>query len=225
VTVDVSLWVALKGVDLVARTAYLTLVDKMGMQDNLLAIKRLDAFTFAIETDDPDATVSRLSRFMNVQSTFYNRNKHNYFLQCRWEGDELHEGVTAEALENRLVSEVRSRLQLDTGQDLRSHAEGDRVMFENVPVFCAEVLVEDREDAAKKALARKLEAELATAPVTVSVLGTSWYLALRAESEEAARELASTIVVTERRDRGLLLNPNDQIHRILRLEAMDLSLP
>ena len=81
--------------------------------------------------------------------------------------------------------------------------------------------MEDIDPASRASLASRLERELATAPVTVSELGIRWYLALGVTSEETAQALTREIVVTEARDRGLLLNPNHQKHKLLSLSRID----
>ncbi|UCG51478.1 MAG: hypothetical protein JSW58_15035 [Candidatus Latescibacterota bacterium] len=222
-TVEVTLDVFLKGVDLVASTAFLTLRDKMGYRRNLLALSRLDAYGFAIETEDPDRTVATLKRVLATQSTFYNRNKHNYFLDCRWEGGGTTEGTTPEDYRQQLVSQARKTVLAGTKKDFDSTQDVDRVIFKDVPVYRTEVLVEDLDPAAKTAMARKLEDELSAARVVVTRLGTCWHLALRAETDGEAREVTEGIVVTKKRDRGLLLNPNYQGHKFLALEQIGLG--
>lgn len=82
--------------------------------------------------------------------------------------------------------------------------------------------MEDIDPASRLSLAARLERELAASPVTVSELGTRWVLALVVESEADAKAVTRDIVVTEGRDRGLLLNPNYQKYKLLsssRIEA------
>ena len=219
---DISLWVSLKGADLVASTAYLTLVDKMAYSGNLLGLKRLDAYRFSIETNAPEETARTLRRVLAGQSRFYNRNKHNYFLDCRWDGGELADDVQLEELDRRLRLEVSQRLTVGTPEDFNSQSTRDRVILKNIPVFRTDVLVEDLDTTAKEKLARHLESEL-SATVEVPVLGTCWYLAIAARSEDLARNTAEEIAVTQSRDRGLLLNPNHQGFGILSLQPMDVD--
>jgi len=223
VTIGVALDVTLKGIDLVADTAFLTLRGKMGYHHNLLGIKRLDAYEFSFETGNPPETLSKLKRFLNTQSLFYNRNKHSFSLRCRWEGGGLDEGMSIDHPHRQLVAQTRKSLAEARPEDFRSIGDKSRVMFSNVPVFRTEVLVEDLDPSVKGNLARKLEAELSTAPVAVSTLGISWHLALRAGSGEEARAVTEEIAVTEKRDRGLLLNPNYQGFRFLKAERMELG--
>lgn len=222
-TIGVALDVMLKGIDLVADTAFLTLRGKMGYDHNLLGIKRLDAYEFSVDTGNPPETLSKLKRFLNTQSLFYNRNKHNFSLRCRWEGGGLDEGTPVDHFYRQLVLQARRSLAEERPQDFRSIGGENRYIFNNVPVFRTEVLVEDLDPSVKGNLARKLEAELSTSPVAVGTLGISWHLALRAGSGEEARAITQEIAVTEKRDRGLLLNPIYQGFRFLKAEKLELG--
>jgi hypothetical protein len=223
VTIDVTLDVVLKSVDLVANTAMLTLCGKMGYKDKLLGLQRLDSFGFSIETKDPKQTLTTLKRVLNTQATFYNRNKHNYLLRCSWDGEEFVEGIPPEEQGRELTAQVRSSLTTGSGRDFNGADEKNRVILQDTLVFKTDVLVEDVDSSAKEKISRKLETELSTAPVVVHTLGTWWQLALAADSDEDARALAREIVVTERRDRGLLLNPNYQGFRFLGVEKIELT--
>lgn len=224
---DVSLWVSLKGVDLVATTAYLTLADKMGFRYDLFAIKRLEVCELTVECEDPGATSAALQRIFATQSSYYNRNKHNYSLVCTWPGGEVRAGVRLEETKKQLEMETLRKLSVaplpdDEGgeEDLDSNGNPDRVILTDVPVYRTEVLIEDLDTFSRTALAGRLESGLCAGPVAVTALGTCWYLALAAGDEEDARDLAEQIVVTARRDRGLLLNPNDQGFRIIAVERV-----
>jgi len=226
VTIEVTLDVFLKGVDLIANTAFLTLRGKMGYGRNLLGLKRLESYAFAIESDDPESTVATLKRVLSTQSTFYNRNKHNHILRCRWDGGEASDGYGPEECRRRLDAHARETVTAAaraSSEDFDSQQGTSRVMLEGVPVYRTEVLVEGLDPSPKTAMARKLEEELSTAPVVVTTLGTTWHLALRAETDEGARAVTEEIAVTKRRDSGLLLNPNYEGHRFLAIEKIELA--
>ena len=221
-TIEVSLEVMLKGIDLVADTAYLTLRGKMGYQDKLFGIKRLDAYSFRFDTPNPPETLARLKRLFATQTFFYNRNKHNFSLRCRWDGGELNEGVSADHCHRQLSNHVKRTLAAGRPENLDSTAGEIRVILQKVPVFRTEVVVEDLDPSVKGGLSQKLENELSTGPVVVTTLGTLWHLALRAKSREEAEALTREIVVTQKRDRGFLLNPNYQGFRLVAAETMEL---
>ncbi|MEJ2720117.1 MAG: hypothetical protein P8181_03115 [bacterium] len=227
-TIDVTLDVFLKGVDLVANTAFLTLRAKMGYHNKLFGLKRLESYAFAIESPDPEGTAALLKRVLATQSTFYNRNKHYFVLDCRWDGGELRDGVAPEERRRRVETQARATLREEAagaaGKDFDSQAGTNRVILEGVPVYRTEVLVEGIDPAARETMARKLESELSVAPVVVTALGTCWYFALRAETESEARAITEEISVTVRRDRGLLLNPNYEGFRFLAVEKIDLTI-
>jgi len=221
-TLEVRLRVGLKGTDPVVSTAYLTLVDKMGYRGRLLAINRLDSHAFSVKCGDAATALQRLRRFLATQSTFYNRNKHNYFLECVWGNDRHVEGVPLEQLESMSAQAARWAA-LEVGQDLDGKRGSDRVILQSAPVFRPEILVEDTDPAGKLSLANKLETELADGPVTVSESGIRWYLALKVPSDTEASELAEEIAVTRRKDLGLLLNPNYQRYKLLSLKEIELN--
>lgn len=219
-TVHVSLRAWNKGVDLVASTAFLTLVDKMAYGDRLLALQRLDSCAFDIETAAPKPASDAIKKFFSGQSSFYNRNKHNYLLECSWRGEMESDGTPISELHGRIRAAVHRRIA-GASREFDSNSAPDRVILKDLSVYRTEVLVEDRDGSAKKALAQRLEAELVDASVAVSALGTCWNLALRAGSEEEATAVTDEIVVSRRRDRGLLLNPNDHRFDILSVERME----
>ncbi|UCH82552.1 MAG: hypothetical protein JSW50_08680, partial [Candidatus Latescibacterota bacterium] len=225
VTIEVTLDVFLKGVDLIASTAFLTLRDKMGYGHSLLGLRRLESYAFTIESPNPDKTVAKLRRVLSTQSTFYNRNKHNHVLRCRWDGGELDDGVDPVECRARLETQARATLEAAgaMAEDFDSQQGTNRVILEAVPVYRTEVLVEGLDPTAKKAMAQKLEAELETAPVVVTTLGTCWYLALRAQSDAQAQTVTEEITVTEKRDRGLLLNPNYEGYQFLATERINVA--
>jgi hypothetical protein len=226
VTIEVTLDVFLKGVDLIANTAFLTLRNKMGYNRILLGLKRLECYAFSIESDDPAGTVDTLKRVLSTQSTFYNRNKHNHILRCHWDGGESNGGL--ELVENRRRIETHAKetvaaVARSASEDFDSQQGTDRVILDGVPVYRTEVLVEGLDPTARIAMARKLEEELSTAPVVVTTLGTCWHLALCAKTDAEARTVTEEIAVTRKRDRGLLLNPNYEGHRFLAIEKIDLA--
>jgi hypothetical protein len=221
--IDVTLDVSLKGVDLVANTAFLTLHGKMGYEDNLLGIRRFDAYAFRVESGDPESTVVTLKRVLATQAIFYNRNKHNYFLTCRWNGGDIREGVSPGDHDRQLAVQAAAGLRRGAEKDFDGEDVENRVILKKIPVFRTEVLVEDLDPSAKEKISRKLETELSTAPVVVTTLGTCWHLAVRAQSLKDARAVTEGIVVTEKRDSGLLLNPNYQGFRFLGGGRMDVT--
>jgi hypothetical protein len=226
VTIEVTLDVFLKGVDLIANTAFLTLRDKMGYDRNLMGLKRLESYAFIVESPVPADTVTTLKRVLSTQSTFYNRNKHNHILRCRWNGGEAADGLGPEESRLRIEAQARETVVAagrSSSEDFDSQRGTDRVTLNGVPVYRTEVLVEGLDPAAKTKMARKLEDELSTAPVEVTSLGTCWHLALCARTDAEAREVTEEIAVTKKRDRGLLLNPNYEGYRILAIEKIDLA--
>jgi hypothetical protein len=215
--IDARLLVGLRGPDLAASTAYLTLVGKMGFGDRLAALQRYDFFHFVIEAGAaPDAVVSALTATLARQSTFYNRNKHMYSLECRCPDGERTDGPSHADLVKRLGPIPGSQSPLQTGIDFDGKGEHKADIVNRTPVFLVEVSVQDDDSAGRNAVAARLTRELTTAvgggfvKVRCPSRATVWWLAIRASGEQAAMETARQIAVTKRRDEGLLLNPNYQ---------------
>jgi hypothetical protein len=192
-SVHVTLLVALKGADLHASTASITLREKMGYADSLAGLRRLDRYRFRIESGAPAATLaSALQRVLDRRSTFYNRNKHEYALSVASDGDVRRSGVA--------VPELRERWARRLGAP-----EHTRVV---------EIAVHDDDDDARAALGATLQADLAPAAEDVSVAceeaSTVWWLALTTTDGATAVRDAGRIAVTRARDEGLLANPNYQ---------------
>jgi len=216
-TIDARLLVALKGADLAASTARLTLLDKMGYGDTLLGLRRFDYFDLAIETAaEPAAAVAALKRVLDRQSTFYNRNKHLYALECRWAGETHAEGVAREELERRFRAGLGRGSGTHGVADSGGKDPGKQFILNGSKGFLVEVLVEDDDRSARDAIAAKVQGDLAGLPDTRDAVvrcrhrATVWWLALLAGDPAAAEETAHRIATTERRDAGLLYNPNYQ---------------
>ena len=194
---EVRLDVRLKGADLVASTAYLTLVNKMGYEGRVLGVEHGKRFEFTIECADASQTAQTIRTLFANQSYFYNINKHSFYLDCRWQGGSLTDGTP--------IDEASV-----TGG--AAGAGGS--------AYLTEVLIEDLDESERDVLGKRVREELGAEAARATVLGTVWYLTLKADTPEAARELTDEIVVTTKRDRGLLLNPNGQLHHIISTEVV-----
>jgi hypothetical protein len=215
--IDARLFVGLRGADLSASTARLALVQKMGFGDRLLGLRRFDFFHLSIETDSPpEATIDALIATLARQSTFYNRNKHMYSLECRWPGGERVEGPTHQAMASGFAKALESRANPRSSIDFDGKREEKVSIVKGSPAYLVEVFVQDDDTGGRDAIAAKLTRELTASvghgSVKVQCPGraTVWWLAVAASSEEEALATARQITVTRRRDEGLLMNPNYQ---------------
>ena len=215
--IHVELLVANKGVDLFATTAELTLIDKMGFGDRLAGIKRFDSYRLEIETQaDARAAIDNLKRVLDRQSTFYNRNKHLYGLECQWDGDSHSEGVSRSEFKRRFRAELAKSLQNKSDTDSGGKDPAGSLILDGSSAFLVEVLVEDDDRSSRDAIAAKLRRDLTGQAKTADVRvechhrATLWWLALAADNADAAMKTAQHIAVTRRRDEGLLMNPNYQ---------------
>jgi len=215
--IDARLFVGLRGADLAASTAYLALVQKMGLGDRLLGLKRYEFFHLTIDSGAPaETTIEALKATLARQSTFYNRNKHMYSLECRWDGGEKVEGPAHRDMASGFAKTLGSRGNRQTGIDFDGKKESKVSIVNGSPAFLIEVFVQDDDAAGRDAIAAKLTRELTASvgqgSVKVQCPGraTVWWLAVAASSEEEAVATARQITVTRRRDEGLLMNPNYQ---------------
>jgi len=208
---DAQLLVWLKGTDLFASTAFLTLVDKMGFADRLAGIKRFDYFGFEVDTEDrPVETIASLQSVLDRQSTFYNRNKHAYSLQCGWGETDHLEGPTRDEIQDRWIGEISKTLQNQQVADFGGKLSPGKGIFNEFKGFLAEVVVEDEDPSARESVAAKLRGGLGGVGVTCTNRATLWWLAMAVPTKDEAGALAREIAVTTRRDSGLLMNPNYQ---------------
>jgi hypothetical protein len=210
--IDAQLLVWLKGTDLFASTAYLTLVGKMGFADKLAGIKRFDFFRFEIDSGatEPESTVSALKGVLDRQSTFYNRNKHAYSLECAWDGADHLEGLSKPEVQTRWLDEISNPIKNQQVRDFDGKNSSKRVIFNGFQGFVAEVMVEDEDPSARESVAAKLQGGLNNTTVACVNRATLWWLALCVQTQNEADALAREITVTTRRDSGLLMNPNYQ---------------
>jgi len=216
-TIDARLFVGLRGADLAASTAYLALVQKMGFGDRLLGLKRYDFFHLVIDAEAAaEKTIEALKATLARQSTFYNRNKHMYSLECRWEGGERVEGPAHREMASGFAKTLGTRANRRNGIDFDGKKERKVSIVDKSPAFLIEVFVQDDDTAGRDAIAAKLTRELTASvghgSVKVQCPGraTVWWLAVKASEEEEALATARQITVTRRRDEGLLMNPNYQ---------------
>ncbi len=227
-TIDARLLVGLRGPDLTASTARLALVEKMGFGDRLAGLQRWDFFHLTLESSaNAEAVLDALKKTLARQSTFYNRNKHMYSLECRWAKETRVDGPTHAELASRFGQALGKRGAPGTDFDGKPGSKADIV--KSSPVFLVEVSVQDDDSAGRDGIAAKLTRELSApdgpGPVKVQCPGraTVWWLAIAASSDEAAVETARQIAVTKRRDEGLLMNPNYQSADFVATGRIELS--
>ncbi|MCK5406601.1 MAG: hypothetical protein KAJ37_04070, partial [Candidatus Krumholzibacteria bacterium] len=220
--IEAQLLVWLKGTDLFANTAYLTLVGKMDFAGKLAGIKRFDYFRFHIDSQatDPDATVTALKGVLDRQSTFYNRNKHAYSLDCGWEGDSHLEGLPRAEVQSRWVGELSNIVKNQQVVDFYGKDSSKQVIFNELKGYLVEVVVEEEDPSARDSVAAKLQSGLGGTPVSCLNRATLWWLALCVQTQNEAAALAREITITTRRDSGLLMNPNYQSAEFVSVSAM-----
>ncbi len=220
---EATLLVYNKHIDLVAETAGITLRDKMGYAGRLLALRRFDFFRFMVDTtsdEEYSASVDGIRKALASTSTFYNRNKHNYFLEFRNGGETIAEGVGLERLERDLADRAVKSLEKNQIKDLDIHDGRKKVIFSGEPVFLGSILVEEMDHTRKEGLGARLGDALGTKRVEFLDAGVLWWLLVSAHDADAAGRLVDEIAVSRRRDRGLLLNPNYQEYKLLGIKEL-----
>jgi hypothetical protein len=137
-----------------------------------------------------------------------------YSLECRWGKEERVEGPSHADLVSRFGQSLGKRIE--AGIDFDGKTESKVSIVNGSPAFLIEVFVQDDDRAGRDAIAAKLTRELTASVGRGSVKvqapsrATVWWLAVRAQDEDAAMATARQITVTRRRDEGLLMNPNYQ---------------
>ncbi len=225
-TVQALLQVALKGADLAATTAELTLRHRMGFDRVLLGLRRLDEFAFLVRTQaDPQTTLEGLRAALDRQSTFYNRNKHRFAMRCDWRSEHASgcriDGEDPEAMRARWVDALARRHGggLEPAPSGGDAAAGVPAPPGRRPIvvdagrgYLVEVLVEPLGGGSGPDVGVRLAAGLlregVEAEVEVLRHGVRWWLALAAPDAAAARASAEAIAVTRSRTQGLLANPH-----------------
>ncbi len=219
---DARLLVGLRGPDLVATTARLALVDKMGFADRLAGLRRYDFFHLTLEGGvPPEVLVDALQKTLARQSTFYNRNKHMYSLECVWDGGTRTDGPSRSDLVHQFGENMGSvpgtggNPGPGSGIDFDGKRGSKADIVNMSPVFLVEASVQDDDSAGRDGIAAKLTRELSgtvgmAVEVTCPSRATVWWLGIAARDETTAMDTARQMVVTTRRDEGLLSNPNYQ---------------
>src|SRR5262245_10295654 len=152
VVIDARLLVGLRGPDLTASTARLALVEKMGFDCRLAGLKRWDFFHLELSAAlPPQAVVDGLKKTLARQSTFYNRNKHMYSLECRWDSEAHVDGPSHAELTERFGQALGSGGASGIDFDGKGRSKADIV--NESPVFLVEVSVQDDDSAARDGIA------------------------------------------------------------------------
>jgi hypothetical protein len=216
--IDVTLLVALKGADLYAATAALALHDKMGYEDELIGLKRMDYFRLTLESEAaPERAIENLRKVLGRQSTFYNRNKHLYVLE--WEAGEAGSGGAGEAREallGRWQADLARHLQNKGSVESGGKDPANGFILGGSKGFLVQALIEDDDTSTRDTIAAKVQTDLAglegsaDVKATCQHRGAVWWLALFAPDAAGAQDMARHITVTQRRDSGLLMNPHYQ---------------
>ena len=76
----IELWVRLKVTDLVAQTAWITITEKLGLQDDLHGLVRYSYWDMTAGGASGGAILEEVDRVIRMDSAFTNQNKHLYRL-------------------------------------------------------------------------------------------------------------------------------------------------
>ena len=108
------------------------------------------------------------------------------------------------------MTEVSNSLQNNDVRDFGGKDSPKPVIFNGFNGYVAEVMIEEEDPSARESVAAKLQSGLDGTEVSCINKATLWWLVLRVQTQNEADTLAREIVVTTRRDSGLLMNPNYQ---------------
>jgi|GEM_PF-2610186 len=213
-----ELFVFNKNVDLIASTAYIALSGENGLRGCAFggsggSITIVLLWSSGPE-EGPQAVLERIDGVMRAGSTFFNRNKHNYILECSWEESMKKLGVDAGRVEKEMIEGI---CKSETGGEpayLDIQKNSEKVIFNKEDLFLGSLLVENKDPVEKKALETALAPEMEPALLVIEHKGTLWWLAVRGFSGGDARGTIEEMAVSVSKDKGLLLNPHYQDHEI-----------
>ncbi len=193
---EAKLWVRLKTIDLVAQTAWMTLADKMGFEEDLCGILRYSYWAMEAEGESAPAVCEAIDREIRMDSAFTNQNKHRYSLAVDGGGDGAATG------------------DLNIDRDLPRVKCGGRI-------FACDLFVSEQGGGKDEGYASRLNARLEGAKITGMKSGEVWRILVRAEDVEEAARKVEEMAVTRSRKHGLLLNPHYQAFEFIGTAEID----
>ncbi len=197
VSVKMELWVRLKVVDLVARTAIMTLIDKLDLGDDLAGLVHYSYWAMNASGGDFERVLEEVDRVIQMDSAFTNQNKHIYSLMVTDErARALHRGSL----------ELEKDYPLEDGSSNESSLGG---------IFAVDCLVREMDDMRERGFEARLNERLEGVTVSGLKAGAMWRLLVHAVDAAAARKIARKMAVTRSRREGLLLNPHYQLLEIV----------
>jgi hypothetical protein len=195
--IPVELWVRLKVIDLVAQTAWMTLVEKLDFGGRLGGMTHCWYWGMDAEGADSGLVLEEIDRVIRLDGAFTNQNKHRYRLAA---GPGL----------------IRGDLALEKDFAVSNDAVAPGALF------AFDCLVREKRPDRETGFAERLNARLKGVAVSSMKYGEVWRLIVSAPSSEAALADVERMIVSRSRREGLLLNPHYQFHEIIattRIEA------
>jgi hypothetical protein len=197
----VELWVRLKVTDLVAQTAWITLTEKLGQQDDLRGLVRYSYWDMTAGGASGDAILEEVDRVIKMDSAFTNQNKHLYRLLAAEQDGSFIERLKGADDNN---GGILSRGDLAVEKDFP--VEGRRAKG----LFALDLLVRERESGGEDAYIERLNTRLNSVKIENLRAGEVWRLIISASDAGEAESKAERIAVSRSRSEGLLLNPHFQ---------------
>lgn len=189
----VELWVRLKVVDLVSQTAWMTLVEKLELGDDLRGLVHYSYWGMDAEGSDGMTILNEIDRVVRMDSAFTNQNKHLYRLIV--EGG----GSTGDlVLEKDFPMNVAAKHQSERGG-----------------IFSFDCLVRELHSNREEGFKKRLNARLKAVSVSDLKAGEVWRVIIRGRNEDEAAKRIKEMIITRSRREGLLLNPHYQGFEII----------
>ncbi len=189
----VELWVRLKVVDLVSQTAWMTLIEKLELGDDLRGLVHYSYWGMDVEGSDGTTILGEIDRVVRMDSAFTNQNKHLYRL---------------------IVGGAGSTGDLVLEKDFPLHvAETHRP--ERGGIFAFDCLVRELRSHREEGFKKRLNTRLKSVSVSDLKAGEVWRVMIRGRNEDEAAKRIEGIIVTRSRREGLLLNPHYQHFEII----------
>ncbi len=200
-----ELWVRLKVVDLVAQTAWMTMIEKLGFAGDLKGLVRYSYWRMDVESSGRESILKEVDRVIRFDSAFTNQNKHLYRLLLQG-GEDAPQAAPS-----------MGDLQVENDYPISEEAAVER----GERIFAIDCLIRERDGIRESGFRSRLNDRLSGVSVLSLKAGEVWRFIVSSDSLDGAKLKVEGIVVTRTRREGLLLNPHYQTFEILSASGRD----
>jgi len=213
-----ELWVRLKVIDLVSQTAWMTLTEKLKLQDTLTGLRHYNYWRILLDGEGIEEVAEEIDRVIRLDSAFVNQNKHFYRLYAL--SIEEYDSMRSDNRVASLSAISMKGAKLFTTGDLSLDRDYPDTGGLQTRGFIFDCLIRSLDGRAEEGYRKRLNDRLEGCSVEDVVAGEVWRIALGAQDEEDALQKIEGILVTKSRREGLLLNPHYQRYEVLSRQVL-----